>query len=90
MENAMSDESKDQRWKEIVESLRHDNEWLRHRNEMLRGIRSENPTLRDQFAMTALPAIIEKYRCTVPEAAAKCYEFADMMMFQRDKSGEVK
>ena len=76
---------KDQRWKEVVESLRHDNEWLRHRNEMLRGLRSENPTLRDQFAMAALPAVIEKYKVTMPEAAAHAYSFADMMMAQRDK-----
>jgi hypothetical protein len=72
--------------KEIINALRDENEFLRHRNEMLKGIRTENPTLRDQFAMAVLPAMMADPNNVGWKNWAKCvYEVADMMLAERDK-----
>lgn len=74
--------------KAIIDALRDENEFLRQRNEMLKGIRTENPTLRDQFAMAALPALIaDPQSVAYPIGHARlAYEYADVML----KAREVK
>jgi hypothetical protein len=69
------------KWRNAVE----ENTWLTEQVERLRGNKRENPTLRDQFAMIALPAVIEKYKVTFDEAAAHAYSFADAMIRHRHK-----
>ena len=68
-------------WKNSVEEVN----WLTEQNQRLKGNKRENATLRDQFAMAALPAVIEKFRVTFTQAAKFAYEIADAMMAERDK-----
>lgn len=47
----------------------------------------ETPTLRDQFAMAALPTLLSEFLVcdSVAEIAARSYELADAMMEARNK-----
>ena len=69
------------KWENAVEEIK----WLTEQNQRLKGNMKENPTLRDQFAMAALPAVIEKYKVTMPEAVGQAYNIADIMMEARDR-----
>lgn len=48
---------------------------------------SEQPTLRDQFAMAALPTLLSEFLVcdSVAEIAARSYELADAMTEARNK-----
>ena len=73
--------------KAIIDALRDENEFLRQRNERLKGIRTEHPTLRDQFAMVALNGIIA---ADLLQEAKMCahdaYLFADAMLKAREEN----
>lgn len=72
--------------KEIINALRDENEFLRQRNEMLKGIRTENPTLRDQFAMAALSGLFAaiSYKTSVELLVKEAYKAADCMLVERN------
>jgi hypothetical protein len=78
--------------KAIIDALREENEFLRQRNEMLKGIRTENFTLRDQFAMAALTGFFAPLSHKTPVShktpaellAKKAYKIADAMLAQRE------
>ena len=70
------------KWHNAVEEIN----WLTEQNERLKGNKRENPTLRDQFAMVALPALMAQYNNVGWFKWAKhAYEIADFMMTERDK-----
>jgi hypothetical protein len=67
-----------------------ENQQLRDMVDRLRGNKRENPTLRDQFAMIALPAVIEMSSLAYNNSqfdylAKKAYLIADEMMKAREK-----
>jgi hypothetical protein len=75
--------------KAIIDALRDENEFLRHRNEMLKGIRTENPTLRDQFAMAALTGLLAaelEYDNPADHMAKQAYIAADAMLKAREEN----
>ena len=71
--------------KAIIDSLREENEFLRHRNDMLKGSKFENPTLRDQFAMAALTGLLAvlSHKTSAELLAIEAYEAADYMLEKR-------
>lgn len=70
--------------REEYEDMLQESIWLREKNERLVGNRRENPTLRDQFAMAALPALISaENNVGWSNCARSAYEMADMMMKAR-------
>ena len=69
--------------KAIIDALREENEFLRQRNEMLKGIRTENPTLRDQFAMAALTGMLAA-NYSEDRVAKSAYQVADYMLRVRE------
>lgn len=65
-------------WEQAVEH----NDWIMAQNARLKGNKRENPTLRDQFAMAALTALITIGK---QDDYAECaYTIADNMMKARD------
>jgi len=70
-------------YKSMWESAYDENKFLRHNIERMRGTKTENPTLRDQFAMAALPAMMSHVGWE--HWAEYSYEVADMMMEAREK-----
>ena len=69
-------------WKNSVEEVN----WLTEQNQRLKGNKRENATLRDQFAMAALPALMAQNNNVGWFNWAKhAYEIADFMMAERDK-----
>lgn len=62
----------------------HDSTWLREMRDIMVG----QPTLRDQFAMAALPAIITTDGEYSGCSAKYAYQIADAMLAARGESNE--
>jgi len=72
-------------WRDTCEENQH----LRDKVDRLRGNKRENPTLRDQFAMVALPAVIKMSPTAYKpnqfyDYAKDAYLIADEMMKARE------